>query len=290
MYSSEKAFAEEVVRIVDQLLQDCTVTVQEKVCVNDVVHYGINVKSVQSNVAPVVPMPTDYNSVDVMLFAKSIVERVKVKNEMHIDLDSIISTWKSNVYVMLVDTAKNQEFLKNYPHREFLNLSMIAYLRLDAINSNPDSNCSTKITYGFLKVLEVSEDDLLDIAFLNTIHEPIIIDDLQHMLTGTAQAPNFMHIVTNKVKYLGATVMLHKDVMLSLHEIFDGDFYVIPSSIHEILAVPAHGFENATDYDTSGLLQIVKCVNQECVDKEEVLTDSLYFYNSKTERLELVSV
>ena len=52
-----------------------------------------------------------------------------------------------------------------------------------------------------------------------------------------------------------------------------GDFYILPSSVHETLIV-----RRGTN-EPSGLLEMVRCVNTDAVLPEEKLTDSVYQYD-----------
>lgn len=61
-----------------------------------------------------------------------------------------------------------------------------------------------------------------------------------------------------------------------------GDFYILPSSIHEILLVPDNGDKTADD-----LRDMVREVNATQVSPEEKLTDNVYHYDSKEHIFEL---
>ena len=45
-------------------------------------------------------------------------------------------------------------------------------------------------------------------------------------------------MMTNEAKVHGATTMMYKDAVKVLAEKIGGDFYLIPSSIHEVMAIP----------------------------------------------------
>ena len=58
------------------------------------------------------------------------------------------------------------------------------------------------------------------------------------------------------------------------------DLYVLPSSVHEAIVLPVGGRANVRD-----LREIVSEVNRECVSAEEYLSDSVYLYDWKEDRL-----
>ncbi len=59
-----------------------------------------------------------------------------------------------------------------------------------------------------------------------------------------------------------------------------GDFYILPSSIHEILLVKDNG-----QFDRAALEQMVREVNATQVAPEDKLTDSVYHYDSNKENV-----
>jgi len=61
-----------------------------------------------------------------------------------------------------------------------------------------------------------------------------------------------------------------------------GDFYILPSSIHEVLIVPDNGM-----MDLAALENMVREVNATTVDPSEKLTDNVYHYDSKDKIFEL---
>ena len=87
-------------------------------------------------------------------------------------------------------------------------------------------------------------------------------------------------VLTNKSGMFGAAGMLFKEALEMAAEKAGGDFYLIPSSIHECLIIQAGG-----ERDSTGLKDILRRVNEEVVDPDEVISYSLYRYNSRTKVL-----
>ena len=91
-----------------------------------------------------------------------------------------------------------------------------------------------------------------------------------------------MYVATTPDKIHGAGVLAYQDFMDQAAERAGGDFFILPSSIHEILIVPDDG--NAT---LSQLQDMVREVNATQVAPEEKLTDNVYHYDSKDKIFEL---
>ena len=96
-----------------------------------------------------------------------------------------------------------------------------------------------------------------------------------------------MYVLTNFEGEGGATVMCYPGVLESIAEHAEKDFFVIPSSVHEMLILPDDGYFNLRD-----LKMIVKDVNESVVAPDERLSDSVYHYDcadrifEKAERFE----
>ena len=92
--------------------------------------------------------------------------------------------------------------------------------------------------------------------------------------------PLFVATVPDKVQ--GASVLAYQNFMEQAAERVGGDFYVLPSSIHEILLVRDDGSMNRADLE-----DMVRTVNATEVQPEDILTDSVYHYDSKDKVFEL---
>ena len=84
-----------------------------------------------------------------------------------------------------------------------------------------------------------------------------------------------MFVLTNELKLNGAAAILDTDLMLEIFEKI-GEFYILPSSIHEVLIVPMSSNMQADD-----LRAMVKEVNDSQVAPEDRLSYEVYTYNSE---------
>ena len=85
-----------------------------------------------------------------------------------------------------------------------------------------------------------------------------------------------MFVISNTSKIFGASCVLYPGVLEKFAAEKDADIFVLPSSIHEMILVP-----EKEDQDYSTLPNIVKETNRTEVDPEEVLSDSVYYYDRK---------
>lgn len=81
-----------------------------------------------------------------------------------------------------------------------------------------------------------------------------------------------MKIITNRTSAMGASAILYSDVMAEAAAEIGGDIYLLPSSIHEFIVVPAR------DFDPGTLVQMIRDANGTVVRDNEILSDHPYHY------------
>ena len=79
--------------------------------------------------------------------------------------------------------------------------------------------------------------------------------------------------MTNKRRKYGASILLFEDELAAVAEKMHGDFYILPSSVHEVLAVPEDLMKDQE------LKEMVKNINDSEVAEEEILSYTIYKYN-----------
>ena len=89
-----------------------------------------------------------------------------------------------------------------------------------------------------------------------------------------------MYVLTNDQKIFGAGVMLYKNVLKKVAERMKNNLAILPSSIHELIAVPVKGEAEAAAYES-----MVREINATQVACEDVLSDRVYYFERKSGRL-----
>lgn len=129
------------------------------------------------------------------------------------------------------------------------------------------------------KIWETDIDAIYEQAKTNqeTIR-PAKIRNLAEML-GVPEADTPVYVISVEGNVCGAGAILYDGLAEKIRDMI-GDFYVIPSSIHEVLAIP----KSLTD-DTKSLGRMVSSINNSSVDEDERLTDSVYTFDFDTGEL-----
>ena len=176
------------------------------------------------------------------------------------------------------------------PYSEFLDWIITYHLLM--YDENKDVT-SIRITESILKIFNVSLGKLHDDAVKNSqklfpAHCDSIINTICEM-EGVPAEPEYMDpdgpkmlVITNTKKSFGASAILYPGMMKDIEERL-GDFYVLPSSIHEVIAVPA------LSSDAAFLADIVRSVNDTQVAPNEQLSDHVYRYRHETAKLEIAA-
>jgi hypothetical protein len=189
----------------------------------------------------------------------------------------------------LIHAKKNEELLKEIPHILYLDLAIVFYC---LISTTPTGSATILIHNQHLNFWNIQTNDLYQQALQNTpSHLKAEIknmnDIMQELLTDAElddcleedSAP--MYVLTNNQKLYGAGCILYSDVLSQFAMRLETDLYILPSSVHEVILLPA-----ASNTSVEELNQMVCDVNETQVLSEEVLSDHIYFYSlSKKEIL-----
>ena len=136
---------------------------------------------------------------------------------------------------------------------------------------------------------DITDDELFEIALDNVPEDEAVLFGLPDMIytppeertelfgagrDGSAAEDFDVYILSNRDMFWGAAALFYTGVMDRLREML-GDFYVIPSSVHELLLLPV-----TADADPKNISQMIWSANRSVVDEEEVLSDDLYICES----------
>ena len=209
-----------------------------------------------------------------------------------------ISTAKDNIIFQLVNTMQNEDMLKNMPHREFQDLSII-YRWVAGVDKN--GIASSIINNNLAESLGMGEEQLFRAAAENTrrilppavksmdevIKEMFVADgmppEVADMMIGEIPPERGMWIISNERGTNGAASMLYENELHKLSVQLGTDLFILPSSIHEVIAVPAD------DLEPEELAQMVSEINMGQVALGERLSNQVYYYDKELRKLSLAT-
>lgn len=209
-----------------------------------------------------------------------------------------INTAKDNIIFQLVNTMQNEDMLENLPHREFQDLSII-YRWVVGVGQQGLS--SVVINHNVAESLGMGEEQLFKAAAENTrrILPPVVQSmnevmrdmfmadgmpkELAGLMIGEQEPERTMWVISNERKIEGAASMLYEDKLHNLAEKVGTDLYILPSSVHEVIAVSVEMGE------PEELAQMVAEINMDQVDLSERLSNQVYHYDKDLRKITLAT-
>ncbi len=228
-------------------------------------------------------------------------ERNKVNQSVDMRFFMNYERIKDRIIFKLIHAERNEELLKDIPHIRYLDLAIVFQC---LISDEMFGNATIMIHNAHLKIWEITEEELYKKAIKNTpklqqydiktmrdvlcemmrleeLERKEIIDREEYLRELRDATP--MYVLSNRTRVQGASCILYSDILRDFAAAIKSDFYILPSSIHEVILLPAQG-----DEDEEGLKNMVREVNETQVEREEVLSDSVYYYNRETRELSIV--
>ncbi len=205
---------------------------------------------------------------------------------------------KKNIVFHLVNTEQNKELLKNMPHREFQDLSIIYRW---VVNVEKEGIQNIRVDNLLASKLGLSEEQLFNLAAENTrrilppciksmneaLRDMFVRDGMPaetaDMLIGEMSQEQTMWVIANEKQIYGATAMLYEDKLHVLAEKVGTDLYILPSSVHEVIAVSVNMGK------PEELAQMVSEINMELVALEDRLSNQVYHYDKELRKLTLAT-
>lgn len=195
---------------------------------------------------------------------------------------------KDNVYPVLISTNKNEEMLENLVSTSMLDLSVAYIIRIDMQGKNRGS---IRISRPLLHYYNIKESQLHRQAMENLEKDGYSFIDMESLIRGMLQPEESedssregtrtkMYVLTNKTQSYGAAGILDKKLVRNFAK--GRNFFILPSSIHETIFVPADDLSDRNIFDN-----MVKDVNKAQVSEEEQLSDHCYYYDGQTDEVML---
>ena len=203
---------------------------------------------------------------------------------------------KKNLFMRLSAAEKNKDLLEHAPHIRKEDLAITFHIMLD---QSDKGTATTMINDNMMEAYGIDLDQLYQDALLNSpVICPAQIENMGEALSRmmiedmkSAGAPpeviqemekdlkesnkdNPMTIITNDRLVDGASAIFYPGVMDLVGERMKGDYFILPSSVHETLVVPDDGRVSLQE-----LTDMVKEVNMTQVNPEDQLTDQVYHYD-----------
>lgn len=199
--------------------------------------------------------------------------------EPQMDINNIVSVLSDEdklLSLVMPKLVNSEQNLEDYIYSDFVEgLSVLYYIPIKMDNEFNGSITLLKHHEAFLPK-NITADKLFKAALTNIKQEVNILNlgQVLHMPTN-----NPIFVVSNTRRYYGAGAMIDTSAFEYLSESADDDLFIIPSSIHEVLTLPA------SLGDSTAILGMITEINRTIVGNTDVLSNNLYRYNCKTKTI-----
>ncbi len=205
--------------------------------------------------------------------------------ELAKDFDSV----KENIRVEVVNRDMNKESLKNYLKKEIEGTDLLAVFHMLFYEQGREC-ASALVTDELMETWDMDVESLYEMALNNTASQmpvqicslrSVYFDEEESLEPGEvfSEEPE-MYVLTNPQKSRGAATMLYPGLLQSIAEATQSSFYILPSSIHEVLIM-----KEGNGMEAKELQGMVMEINQNQVPPQEVLSNQVYFYDGKEQKL-----
>ncbi len=304
-----KEFAEIIKRELEgEMGPGSKITVKEVSKNNGVVLTGVCVSAEGKKLCPTIYLEDYLERFNEGECLKEIIGQVKdlVLKDTGVSFDADEFTdWemaKARICFKIVNFGLNEKMLEGVPHFRFLDLAIVFYYKISF--GIEQGNASIMINNMHMNSWNVDRDELRRVAFDNNLRlnppiissmysviRAIVMDQLEgdgeekekraDKIVGTMTDDRCpLYVLTNKEKYFGAACMLYPDTLRDFADKCGNNLIILPSSVHELII-----FEATPSYDVDSLKMMVTDVNATQVEREERLSDQVYYYDRKSDRV-----
>lgn len=308
IYFTDKLIA----RLKDYYGDNYSISISEIIKNNGQIKHSILIRREDESLTPNIYIDDMYDSyLEGETFAQITADIIEFRSkygrdvELNIEFLDDYELVKSHLGVKLISKDKNEGLLNDVPHTDFSDMAIVYYIVMEneAIGTG-----TILIRYSLMNNWDITLerlhfDALNNMMRINPPYRCNIVDMLIDLFRdrnndGTEFAKDEINeyidsmessrdesrplfVLTNHAKMYGASALVYTGMLEELGNSFESDYYVLPSSIHEVLLIPC-----SADTNGSELTEMVRVVNEESVAQEEVLSDHAYIYHRDSHWLE----
>lgn len=288
-----KEFANAVKNAMEEQV-DGKVTLNEVTKNNGLKLVGLCITEKESNISPTIYLDYYHKQYEGGVKLAVIVNEIykmyedkKISISLDISIFTDFEKVQKRIVYKLINRVDNKELLEDIPHEYFLDLAKVYYVLLD---TNDIANGSILIHNSHLTMWGIDTNRINDLAMENTeallpasiiameeILREMIVEIGDDSLEAISDNNMGMYVVTNQMRLNGDAVLLYSDLVKDFAEQLGQDIYMIPSSVHEWIFIPATAGINPKE-----IRGMVKEVNETQVEVTERLSNNVYYYSRKT--------
>lgn len=304
-------------RLKEQYGDDVHIEIRSVCKNNGVQQEGLFIMRENCNITPTIYLREFYTMYEDGMDPEEVLKRLlavyeanKAETSLDFSFFNDFSQVKDRIAYKLINREENEALLKEIPWIPLLDLALVFYFILP---EHFFTSGTILIRKSHCEEWGVDEKQLFSIAKENTpkLCPPLLLDMkamletlermagsementaeklleklwqpvcLENLELSERKAGERMFVLTNEMRNQGAVVVIYKGVLKILSEKFQSDLYILPSSIHECIIMPADEDERKEELEA-----LVCRVNHSQVAAEERLSDHVYRYLREKDEL-----
>mgnify|MGYP000867487442 FL=1 len=213
-------------------------------------------------------------------------EEVKCSHPCEESLLQNYEELKGKFACKLIHRGKNEKLLNDIPYVPWMDLAIVVFVLLEV---SPYGTATVLVRKEHLEIWGLTEAQLFDEAKKNT---PILLpyqfcpmrkllrEICPYAVDEGEEEEESLYVLSNKLRSFGAASMLYEGILEKVGQKLGENYYILPSSIHEVIVVPESNSPVKQDLE-----EMVREINETQVEEEEVLSDRVYYFSRKENRL-----
>lgn len=287
-----ETFMNEAIKEMRDRFPDFDISKQEVSKLQGESYTGMAVRPENSEIGATLNLQDFYKALSFGMFLEDVMDSIErsvvsaVRHMPHYDARVLedYDRMKDALTVDLVPVAGNEEKLAQIPHKNVEDMALVYRFEEE---SSVYGSASILVTNEMLAVYDITADQLHEDAMKAAVqNRPAklhnmndVMRDMMGDMSGLfpMNEPSPLWVATVEGGQNGAGVIQYPGFLDQAAEALGGDFYVLPSSIHEVLLVADDG-----SMEIGYLEEMVRSVNETEVSPAERLSNNVYHYDSET--------
>ena len=221
----------------------------------------------------------------------TIEENITIIETKEQDVKAFITDYdkvKNSLYLRMV--PGNSPILSNAPHKMIGDMAVITNVNLDSMSNENGRSC-VAVTTPLMEMYGIDKEQLFADAEKNSLEkEPIVLTPLGNMIAALIQSEELpdpadagitAYVASNPSGFHGAAIAAYPNFADKCFNEIGGDFWVIPSSVHEFILIKDDGHGKPEDLEA-----MIRSVNETVVEPRDFLSDHVYHFSERTHTLE----
>lgn len=201
-------------------------------------------------------------------------------------VNDIYDSIKDLLEVNVVSEKYNRDLLVGTKYKVLGDIAIVYFINAD--NRDLGEVMKAVPVLNAISVKQIENDALLNSMTRN----PAVIKSMNSEIESIIgisipkdEAINEMYIASVPSKKFGACVLAYPGFFEQAAATVGGSYYVIPSSVHELILVKDSG--NLSDDDINKFKSDIRLVNKTILARDEILSDNLYHYDAEFHKFEI---